>query len=348
MFIFLAVGAKQMYEQHIGSKLKSLRHTHNMKQSDLAKALSVSNSTISHWENSRRFPSVIEVKRIADFFQVDVNVLITPLIDDSESSSANKPSSPPKTTLYIPTRIPLLDIYFVVSLCISVLLCLSVFFQPLIGYVTFSSSAIALFVLVIIYAYSQFHQRNRSSRECSCLREDDIMYRHDKHENQLENERLVFMSLAVLSLISLFLFFFAYIFMLLRMDLFILTPFVMTITGMIVITIKILLHKGQLNKHPYVPNILYRDKRIQKGNRLVHSIMTLDTLSIISLIYFYHFHRLSFNELMAPQIVLFGLLTLLLDAICIYRYLNFISAFDLVTKNNDSLFREYHEGSGVS
>ncbi len=69
---------KDINETYIGHKLKSLRTEHGLKQCELADALAVSTSTISHWEKGRRIPSLIEIGRIADHFGIAMHALIEP------------------------------------------------------------------------------------------------------------------------------------------------------------------------------------------------------------------------------------------------------------------------------
>jgi transcriptional regulator with XRE-family HTH domain len=57
----------------IGEKIKTLRQRKDLKQHELADKLSVANSTISNWETGRRLPSVTELKRISDFFEVSIS-----------------------------------------------------------------------------------------------------------------------------------------------------------------------------------------------------------------------------------------------------------------------------------
>jgi len=85
-----------------------------MRQSDLANALSISMSTISHWEKSRRFPSVIEIKRIADFFEVDVNVLLNPSYENLTTKDNVDPSY--SAVIHIPAKIFGLGIFLGLSL----------------------------------------------------------------------------------------------------------------------------------------------------------------------------------------------------------------------------------------
>ena len=71
----------------IGKRIKKLRIKNKITQKQLAKGLNVSKSTISYYEKGMRHISVDNLVEIADFFDVDINVLIG---RDSKASSKIK------------------------------------------------------------------------------------------------------------------------------------------------------------------------------------------------------------------------------------------------------------------
>ena len=60
----------------ISNNIVKLRMQNNLTQSDLAKRLNVSEKTISKWECGESTPNVIELKQIADLFQVTVDYIL--------------------------------------------------------------------------------------------------------------------------------------------------------------------------------------------------------------------------------------------------------------------------------
>lgn len=60
----------------ISNRLKFLRSTHNIKQADLAKILSVSQSTISGWESERYEIDNFNLRKIAEYFNVSIDYLL--------------------------------------------------------------------------------------------------------------------------------------------------------------------------------------------------------------------------------------------------------------------------------
>ncbi|QGU00302.1 hypothetical protein SYNTR_1708 [Candidatus Syntrophocurvum alkaliphilum] len=61
---------------NFGKRLKILREAHYLSQAELAKALSVSRSTISSYENDARHPDYDTLIKIAEFFDVSIDYLL--------------------------------------------------------------------------------------------------------------------------------------------------------------------------------------------------------------------------------------------------------------------------------
>lgn len=61
----------------LNSMIKKLRLGHGLSQVDLAKKLSVTKQTVSNWENNNIQPSVDMLVKIADFFSVSTDYLLS-------------------------------------------------------------------------------------------------------------------------------------------------------------------------------------------------------------------------------------------------------------------------------
>lgn len=59
-----------------GQKLKMLRTSKKLNQSELSKILGVSSSTVGMYEQGRRFPDQIILTKIADYFDVTTDYLL--------------------------------------------------------------------------------------------------------------------------------------------------------------------------------------------------------------------------------------------------------------------------------
>ena len=63
-------------DNKFGQRLKTLRLEHDLKQSELAKILEVSSSTIGMYEQGRRYADLETLTKIANHFNVSVDYLI--------------------------------------------------------------------------------------------------------------------------------------------------------------------------------------------------------------------------------------------------------------------------------
>ncbi|MCF7932802.1 MAG: helix-turn-helix domain-containing protein [Acholeplasmataceae bacterium] len=79
----------------IGERIRTIRIQTQTKQRELARHLSVTNSTISNWENGRRLPSIEELKRIAIYFDISLDFFSSEgqLRQQSQAITQDRPSS---------------------------------------------------------------------------------------------------------------------------------------------------------------------------------------------------------------------------------------------------------------
>ena len=59
-----------------GKNLRNLREMENLKQSELAERLGVTQRKVSYWETEKVEPSLADLWKIADFFNISVDELI--------------------------------------------------------------------------------------------------------------------------------------------------------------------------------------------------------------------------------------------------------------------------------
>lgn len=68
----------------LGDNIKALRTNKNMYQQDLADALSVSKSTIAMWETNKRIPDAPTLLKIANYFNITVDRLLSDTAEQKE------------------------------------------------------------------------------------------------------------------------------------------------------------------------------------------------------------------------------------------------------------------------
>ena len=71
---------------NLGEKIKNIRIANNLKQSELAKMLFVSEKTISSWENNRTVPDLNMIYKISDYFKKSFYCLINDEIDTENTN----------------------------------------------------------------------------------------------------------------------------------------------------------------------------------------------------------------------------------------------------------------------
>lgn len=67
-------------KNHFAENLKTLRIDKKLTQPQLALALNVSKATISFWENNINEPTATNIIKIAQFFNITIDELLTTLI----------------------------------------------------------------------------------------------------------------------------------------------------------------------------------------------------------------------------------------------------------------------------
>lgn len=98
-------------------KLKSLRKSYNMSQSELAEAIFVSRSAVAKWEQGRGFPSIDSLQLIANKFCISIDELVNDEQTEFAQTMANKKLSV-KTKILI-SLIPVFCLVLAVSITLA-------------------------------------------------------------------------------------------------------------------------------------------------------------------------------------------------------------------------------------
>ena len=78
---------------YFSKKLSDLRKSKGLSQEELAEALYVTRQAISKWENGSGIPDIVNIKAIADYFKVSVDVLLDDDVDLPINVDNNKDNS---------------------------------------------------------------------------------------------------------------------------------------------------------------------------------------------------------------------------------------------------------------
>ena len=67
---------KTFSRQIMAERLRALRAERNIGQNTLAKAIDVSNASISYWENAKQEPSAEAVYKLASYYEVSADYIL--------------------------------------------------------------------------------------------------------------------------------------------------------------------------------------------------------------------------------------------------------------------------------
>jgi transcriptional regulator with XRE-family HTH domain len=182
----------------IGDKIKELRIKKRLMQSDLANQLSVSNSTISHWEKGRRLPSLSELQRIADFFHVDLNYFNTHR--DFDVSIQQRESTDASITIdhhQIGFRLNRLSLALYSAGNVTVLVALLVHEYWDVVHVV--AGMILTMIAIMLFLISGFKQWSKFGKRLIVSTTDRIVYNYKKSSSNLpfgRNFSLIWLSIS--------------------------------------------------------------------------------------------------------------------------------------------------------
>ena len=83
---------------NISEKLSILRTEKDMTQSQIAKIAGVSDKSVSAWESGNREPKIKSIKRICEYFNLDLNSFVDEGIDEFVSADSSETRSERKKT----------------------------------------------------------------------------------------------------------------------------------------------------------------------------------------------------------------------------------------------------------
>lgn len=101
---------------NLNEQITQLRKERKMSQEELAERLQVSRQSVSKWENGLSNPDTENLIRLADIFQVDVNLLIGSQLEKMEEPTEPAPQTPPPDSQKKTIR--LLSILLALSVCL--------------------------------------------------------------------------------------------------------------------------------------------------------------------------------------------------------------------------------------
>jgi transcriptional regulator with XRE-family HTH domain len=318
-------GVEDINETYIGHKLKSLRIEHGLKQSELADALCVSTSTISHWEKGRRIPSLVEIGRIADHFGVAMRTLIEPsdmIMDDRRSSFFRKRVGMSPSIRRIGR-----GQVFLLSMS-ALLLVLGNCSGPVLGtvFVVFGASGLCYVLCFrLVRGLGSLLKGTETAHDTSA---GSLTSSVAKDGTDPGKVRISVLSLSTMGGAFLMLALVFHVIALLHDRTFVTSPLVMSLAGFILVWIRINVPEALDKTHPFVGRVHFGDDRLVKGQRLLLVAIALDLLSSVAVFITSGDHKAFVSETPWAWItVLCVTLALIFDITALYVNQRFLDGF---------------------
>jgi len=165
-----------MSQLNIGTKIKKLRMTKGLNQTELANALSVSNSTISNWENGHRLPSIEELHRVATFFNASLGYFDP--TNKTNNDSLTDDQAPKQQIEYVKIGYVVnksILILFIVSIIVFVI---AYVMPDYLEFPVFALGASGLTGIAFHHVMHVINNRNMNTKTLVIPLEDDICYAH--------------------------------------------------------------------------------------------------------------------------------------------------------------------------
>lgn len=187
----------------VGFKIKELRVKRGLNQSDTADIFSVSPSTISHWENGKRLPSIIELQKIADYYQVPFHFFSSS--EEVSVQSITGPASSNQQTQSIEITAcgyPTHPMVIVLQVMSGLMLIISVMMRDIIGQILFALSALAIIAIVVVF-YAKDHARLKTSfRQWTVPISLKFRYEHIQGDHTIKTFKSRLLSVSILAIIT--------------------------------------------------------------------------------------------------------------------------------------------------
>lgn len=104
----------------LGEKIKNLRMSHGLSQTELADKLHVSRYVISKWENNKSEPDITSLKALSQYFQTSIDDLLENSVSDI---SITKPTVPEEGTSELDLNNYFVPCFLFICLIVSANVC---------------------------------------------------------------------------------------------------------------------------------------------------------------------------------------------------------------------------------
>lgn len=187
----------------VGLKIKELRIKRGLNQSDTADIFSVSPSTISHWENGKRLPSIIELQKIADYYQVPFHIFGSG--DDFDFTSLGITANSDAQTQSIQISsfgYQTHPIIIVLQGIAGIFLIASVMMNDIIGQILFALAGLGILAVVITFLAKDYVTLKSSPRQWTVPIHLKFRYEQSAGEHTIKVFKKKLLTMSLISIIT--------------------------------------------------------------------------------------------------------------------------------------------------
>jgi transcriptional regulator with XRE-family HTH domain len=328
-------GVETMPEYDIGKKIKELRFKRNMTQKDLAKAFNVASSTISNWETGTRLPSLHELRRLADYFNVSLNIFDQ---GDQEKNDDFRVSALEDRQIidFKPLGLPFSSLNHIIFL-FSVIMLMAASLIPYL--IAFAFLIIGLISLVFVFANIMIEtdKRKRTSyKRLQIPAHDVVMYQHKLEDQDILRLQKKASLLSVFHLIVGVGFNGLLLFVLSSYGSDLLTAFV----SLFVLTslITSIFHYRHVHGHVIIrKKIAYHMAFYDLKYPILFLVLAMNTIALFGYALFWSLRPLENPGWLAATTSLMGMLTVLVSYLIYVYYHAFIRGYRLIRISKDGI-----------
>jgi transcriptional regulator with XRE-family HTH domain len=323
----------------VGEKIKQLRRKNNIQQYRLAEYLNVTNGAISNWENNRRLPSIEELKKIAECFNVSLDYFSNG--DYALRSNETRIDEPREKTVvfaYQYDRWSFSTINRLLLVASSTSLFVSALVQLNTSIVFFFYGFYAL-VSYIVLTFIQYERQRENIQTVEFEESDKLVYRHALSDELIQKRRKHLLIYGFLSAIITSVFISLFLFLLYRLDYFAL--FMILIIYFIALSIayyyqfNLLYHQSALNRtKPYENSQKGFKSYIFKVLLLLHiaNMLLVSSLFILS-------ESDATTHLVVIMCMILAFSAFIVHFVLYIQYGNLINGYNLFITHDDVRYR---------
>lgn len=317
----------------IGKKIRQLRKQRDLTQKALAKAMNVADSTISNWEHGRRQPSVSELMRLAEFFDISLSEFEVELSVMKDITKKDRSDESYQTIRVTPLGFSISPMRTILFFLALVLLSLSVLTAGIVAMMLWLSGLFMLVWTVITQVITVVLHHGRHRKQLLISMDTEVFYKHASSSIIIHKKRT---TLRVLTIISLLVTTWHYVFLLIFLSQNDRVVWVMLVVLYAIVSLFVSVYKFKVIHHQAMmrQEIPYDEAYGAVEHHAVTLSALLDVLALIVLGLRIVIQPLApFSEMICLVMMISAGVLATLSFITMLLYQQFMGGFNLFTKD---------------